>query len=673
VQTAGDSREMIKRPDAAKITRSGRSFVLVGEDEYFDVFQSYYSGAPYNEDSDNTNNDDAVEVNIVETSGKRICLLEKTEKKKRQPELDELTAIRNYICKVAMDNGIKKLDGPWLPDLPETLIIRELIKGGFDGREWHGELKWFQVPVGMFDMPVAQAQGIQYLNFTEDGHYGIYGAPGTGKTTFLKSLLVSIGLYYRPDAVNVYILDFGSWGLNVFASMPHVGGVVLDGEDEKLTKLEGMIRQEIEDRKVIFLQNGVNSLQAYREGVAEDISAILLVIDNILPIFDQYPDLEPFLSMIARDGATYGIYMVYTANTTSGIRYKVLQNIRGAVTFEMTEKSDYTGIVGRLEGMVLPKIAGRAFFKGNPPLEFQAALFAEGKIEKDRSQNLKQLLRDMNEKWHGKRPKAIPVMPEHISFSELQENYQNRTQLPVGVNYEGLSTAYVNLDDKYCFMVVGSDGTARSALLRGYLTIMQKNFQNVRLYVIDSTRSGLTNLSDCSCRYGRVSDGAKMDELFTDLVTNLNQRMNDFRREKEQSEQNGIAFQEGEFAMHKDLYCIAIDDLRETVDGEHGLSERNQKMLERISRIARGLGVCVISSMQSSDMEQLRNKDAIVMNLVSYQNALVLDGTTSQYPALQNDLKYTDKSNEVGEGNGFLYCGGKCRKIKLPEEREWTK
>ncbi len=42
-----DSSEMLKRPDAAFITGTGRGYFQVGSDEIFEEFQSGWSGAEY--------------------------------------------------------------------------------------------------------------------------------------------------------------------------------------------------------------------------------------------------------------------------------------------------------------------------------------------------------------------------------------------------------------------------------------------------------------------------------------------------------------------------------------------------------------------------------------------------------------------------------------------------
>lgn len=78
----------------------------------------------------------------------------------------------------------------------------------------------------------------------------------------------------------------------------------------------------------VFCQKFRRDAYSIQKNVADDIPAIIIAIDNIVPMFDLYPDMEPFLVTLAREGASFGIYLIYTANSTSGVRYKVQQNIK---------------------------------------------------------------------------------------------------------------------------------------------------------------------------------------------------------------------------------------------------------------------------------------------------------------------------------------------------------
>lgn len=52
VQDRQDSMDMLHKPDAAYLTQAGRGFLQVGSDEVYEQFQSGWSGAVYDEDSD---------------------------------------------------------------------------------------------------------------------------------------------------------------------------------------------------------------------------------------------------------------------------------------------------------------------------------------------------------------------------------------------------------------------------------------------------------------------------------------------------------------------------------------------------------------------------------------------------------------------------------------------
>lgn len=658
VQDVNDSREMIKRPDAAKITQAGRSYVRVGEDEYFDLFQSYWSGAPYM-GAKSHDRDIGNQVRIVDLTGRRI----KPVADKRpafKSDTDELTAIVQHVCSVAKENGIDKLQGPWLPELPENLYLNSINSCPvFDGQNWNGTQKWLSVPIGMFDSPKEQTQGVISLDLASEGHFGIYGAPGTGKTTLLKTIVYSLGLNYSPKDVNIYILDCGGWSMTAFSNMPHVGGVALDCEAEKFTKFESLIMGEFEARKRKFVQNSVSSLSAYRESVSDDMPAIVIAIDNIVPIFDLYPDLENLFVTIARDGATYGIYLVYTANSTTGVRYKVLQNIRGAIAFELTDKGDYAALVGRLDGMSLPKITGRAFFKGNPPIEFQAAQFAEGKTDREKTLSLQDTVSQMNRAWDGPRPKPIPVMPDEVTMENMTSEYSVRTIIPVGICYENIGTSYVDLTDNYSMLISGSIQSGKSAVLLKMVNIINSRFPETKVFVFDGLKKSLAESSAKTYKYCVVDDEQSVSDMLNELVEYLNVR----KRAQNQSRQiEGDSFSEKQFIASYEMLCIVIDDLKEFVEA---VSDASKNSMERICRLAQDLGVIVIAAGRLSDISKLNEIESLTRVIVSNQNGLVIDGTPAQYTYFQNNLKYSEREIEAGEGNGYLFINGKCSKIKM--------
>ena len=60
---------------------------------------------------------------------------------------------------------------------------------------------------------------MQALDFMGVGHYGVYGSNVTGKTFFLKTVLVGLCRYYTPAQVNVYVIDANTWSMTEFSGL----------------------------------------------------------------------------------------------------------------------------------------------------------------------------------------------------------------------------------------------------------------------------------------------------------------------------------------------------------------------------------------------------------------------------------------------------------------------
>lgn len=82
VQDRQDSMDMLHKPDAAYITQAGRCYLQVGNDELYELFQSGYSGAVYEQNTENEKTDIARMIGLngkVEMTGS----MAKASKKKK--------------------------------------------------------------------------------------------------------------------------------------------------------------------------------------------------------------------------------------------------------------------------------------------------------------------------------------------------------------------------------------------------------------------------------------------------------------------------------------------------------------------------------------------------------------------------------------------------------------
>lgn len=635
VQDVTDSREMLKRPDAARITQSGRAYVRVGEDEIFEQFQSLYSGAVY---TGGTNQHGMAEnlVRVVDVNGQKIQSLPK--KKRDESLIDELTAVTKEINRVSERSGIEKLRGPWLPPLAQRLPLSRLHPDHiFDGQEWQEQKEYLRVPIGMYDAPYDQLQDVLFMDFEEQGHIAVYGIPGSGKTVLVETLLFSAGLKYSPHDLQIYILDFSSWMLREFQDMPHIAGIIRNDEEDRITRFSLNIKKEFDRRKALFLKHTVNSLSAYREHVSDDLPPILVVIDNILPVFNQMGALEELLYLLGSSGAAYGIHILYTANSTMGIPYKFTQLIKGAVALQLSDKGDYSQIVGQLNGIKPPYLAGRALLKNNPPIVFQTCVCFDEQNDRERFEKLQESILEMKRAWNGHEGQAENDLDEVSSFrpfadgeinykvisskqsSDLRNSYREPSKLPVGYD-DDRQIRTVDLDSNYCLLLSAHERSTLDPYFAELADMLISSDQN-EVYLIDGKDAMLREKANYVKSYSSYNEAASTEKTLTEIAMHLNQR------KLQKSMQGLMAGSDSDTASEKRI-CIICADLPAI---SAFLTTSGKKMLWNIIRKSEGLNVALIFAGARGELLSLEEGNILLGAIKEENNAIFLDGTPDDY------------------------------------------
>ncbi|HZC77293.1 MAG TPA: FtsK/SpoIIIE domain-containing protein, partial [Ktedonobacterales bacterium] len=212
-----------------------------------------------------------------------------------------------------------------LPPLPAVVSLETVLgRGGFrsDGSGWAQQSPFgsLRVPLGLLDVPAEQRQDPLVLDFAgAGGHVALVGAPQSGKSLFLQTLVLSLALTHSPRDVQIYCVDLGGGGLHRLADVPHVGAVCGKLEREKLRRLLRHVRGVIEEREVLFRQHGVDSIEDYRAqrrtGAYADqpYGDVFLVVDDLGQLLGEIEQAEGELAEIVASGLTYGVHLVLTA------------------------------------------------------------------------------------------------------------------------------------------------------------------------------------------------------------------------------------------------------------------------------------------------------------------------------------------------------------------------
>ncbi|MBZ2055577.1 type VII secretion protein EssC, partial [Streptococcus sanguinis] len=450
-----DSMEMLKTPDAAEITQTGRAYLQVGNNEVYELFQSAWSGADYQPDKDEMGIEDHTiylinDLGQYEVLNQDLSGLDLAEDIKEVPT--ELEAIVSQIQLLTESQQIPPVPQPWLPPLKERMTLQELEP--IQLQEAWEQKKPVSVLLGMADIPQAQKQEPVSVNLSKDGHILLYGSPGTGKTTFLQSAAMDLARKFSPKDVTLYLMDFGTNGLAPLGQLPQVADTLLLDQTEKIAKFVRIMERELNRRKKLLSDYGVGTLELYRQASGQQEPAIVILLDSYESMKEEAYEAELFklLVRISREGLSIGVHLLVTAGRQSNLRAQFYANFKHQLSLPQNDVGEVRSIVGSTPlAKTMEDIKGRALMKRDEVDVIQLALPVEGANDAQVLNNLRQEVASLQEAWTGQRPSAIPMVPEELTEAEfaqtpsVQEAVENG-QIPIGLEMEMVESVSLSLN-----------------------------------------------------------------------------------------------------------------------------------------------------------------------------------------------------------------------------------
>lgn len=537
VASLEDSREMLRRPEAAEITQKGRAYFQVGMNEVFELFQAAWGDAPY---APNDTLSQQPHISRVKADGSReeIWPPKITSAGTGRTQIQELAA---HIINTCHQNNIKRLEGIWPPALSEHAgkTLKEILPtSGWNGKTWKNPSRHIHPTMGILDNPDQQRQELLKIDLENNGHFAIFGSPGTGKTTAIQTLVTSLALQHTPEQVHIYLLDFSGRSLNIFENLPHVGAVITNGENERLHRLFTLLNEEIERRKKLVEQD--QNLNSYRISHPENKEAEIVVVLDGYSHFAESFKLQTYtfeidnIIKLASQGGNLGIHLLVSTDLVKSFPSKLLGNIRDVATTELNDAADYVSIVGRTGGLYPPKDSpGRGLIKGVPVMEFQTALPASSPLE------VKSMAEDMDKAWQGDRPRQVPVLPEITGLSELLIRGTKPTQslpgLPVSISLDLSKPDLPPFEFSFAtathFWISGLPQSGKTSLLQTWLLALAECYppEIFRFFLVDlgwGNLETLKTLPHCIDCINDIADLKISDAKTSDLKERLQEHLN---------------------------------------------------------------------------------------------------------------------------------------------------
>ena len=253
-----------------------------------------------------------------------------------------------------------------------------------------------RVPVGY--TPSGQPLELDIKESAEGGmgpHGLCIGATGSGKSEFLRTLVLAMITSHSPETLNLILVDFkGGATFLGLEGIPHIAAIITNLEDE-LTMVDRMrdaLAGEMNRRQELLRAAGnfpnVTEYERARANGADldPLPALFIVVDEFSELLSQKPDFAELLVMIGRLGRSLHIHLLLASQRLeegklrgldSHLSYRI-----GLKTFSAGESRSVLGVP---DAYHLPSVPGSAFLKcdADEPIRFNAS-YVSGEYVKPR-------------------------------------------------------------------------------------------------------------------------------------------------------------------------------------------------------------------------------------------------------------------------------------------------
>jgi DNA segregation ATPase FtsK/SpoIIIE, S-DNA-T family len=490
VQTPQDSSDVIDSPAAAKIPRNqpGRAHVRLGPSELIPVQTALVTAV--------TAGPAAAAVAMapfeVQGDGER--------ERATEPDATASDLHRLVAAARAAFADAAPLRRPWLPPLPGEVSLSSLPEFG-PARPLAGE-RGLIVPFALADDAEAQAQYAVGWNLNA-GNLLLYGIGGSGTTTTLTTLALSLAQLTDPAQLHLYVLDFGAGELGALGGLPHVGAVIGAAEHERQRRLLHRLRGELGARRALD--------PAARAAAPR----VVLMLDGYAGFASEHQDiagdaLRDALARVWADGPELGVHAVIAADRLGAVPTALASLAQQRLAFQLADAADYAqfGLMRRAIPQFSP---GRAVVGGSAQVVQVARTPASPADEVAAHAGA------------GRPPGAAPpvgVLPESVGVQALlgagrgQRGEAGDIFIPIGIGDDRLEPAGFELYEGDHALIAGPPRTGRTTALLVVAEVMARLHPDVELVGIATRRSALR---DCPV-LARVATGAdQIGELVADL------------------------------------------------------------------------------------------------------------------------------------------------------------
>lgn len=435
----------------------------------------------------------------------------------------------------------------WLPPLEDSPAVNDLLPDSTwnDPRNINGRLL---LPIGVVDRPYDQRRDVLTVDLSgAQGNVAVVGGPQSGKSTAIRTMIMSAAATHTPEQLQFFCLDFGGGTLGSLSNLPHVGSVAGRMDSDRIRRTVAEVTGLLRERELRFRDLKIESMRDFRQRKAElaklppDVAAqdplsqdrfgdVVLVIDSWATIKADFDLLEPALQAIAIQGLSYGIHLAVTATRWMEIRPAVKDMLGTRIELRMGDPIDSD--VGRKFAELVP--VGRPG-RGMSPDRLHILI---GLPRLDSSSDVETLPAGVATSCAAVRqfygPREAPrlrMLPHDLDRAEVigaarQAGRLGKAKVAIGISESELAPVVLDFDAQPHLVVFGDTECGKTGLLRNIAAGVMENAssEEAKLILVDFRRTML-GVVDNDYLGGYATAAQSCAELMKALGDSLKDRL----------------------------------------------------------------------------------------------------------------------------------------------------
>ncbi|WP_345454398.1 type VII secretion protein EccCa [Nocardioides marinquilinus] len=234
-----------------------------------------------------------------------------------------------------------------------------------------------RVPIGL-----GESGAMVHLDIKESAQQGmgphglVIGATGSGKSEFLRTLVLGLAMTHSPEQLNMVLVDFkGGATFAGMSHMPHVSAVITNLENELtlVDRMQDALSGEMVRRQELLRETGnFASIRDYEKARAagEDLAplpSLFIVVDEFSEMLSAKPEFIDLFVAIGRLGRSLGLHLLLASQRLEEGRLRGLEShLSYRVGLRTFSAQESRGVLGVPDAYELPAVPGLGYLKPDP-------------------------------------------------------------------------------------------------------------------------------------------------------------------------------------------------------------------------------------------------------------------------------------------------------------------